>query len=475
MVPFGWMFCIFIVGNRAAVNNGFKSYPTTVKTFENDTVLLPCYVEDVDKVQTMVRWWRDGILLADSGEPRHVPPERVRMYLNRSLEVSHVKRNDTGVYVCQASRPAPWRYATQVHEIEVMYPPTVRPVPESGKLEVNLGEEVDMACVAKGVPVPIISWRNKDGEIPLLYDRSRLQFHAESPSDAGRYTCVANNDVGEPASATIDLFIRYKPRIEMSKTWMHAPPGIRVQLNCGVTAWPEATVEWYFNNRSVKYSSGIVKHNAGSDHSLVIRNVRTTDYGFYLCRASNSLGITEAAVELSGVANPATIKKTSHSLSKTSYNFVWEVYSYSPIVQYEFRFRKYRNGVPGEWHTLYIPSGHDGNSFIHTYSFNLTGLEEATHYEAIVLSKNRYGWSKSSEIIRFATEGAPDRDNYMTNAIQEDKLVPAKDYSFGPGISGSSINQGGVIAMIPVLYICSVHSEVLKNLYKVLSSLRVTN
>lgn len=100
-------------------------------------------------------------------------------------------------------------------------------------------------------------------------------------------------------------------------------------------------VEWYFNNRSVRYSSRIVKHNAGSDHSLVIRNVRTTDYGFYLCRASNSLGITEATVELSGIANPAVFKKASHSLSKTSYNFVWEVHSYNPIVQYEFRFRKY--------------------------------------------------------------------------------------------------------------------------------------
>lgn len=74
----------------------------------------------LDNVQTRVRWWRDGILLADSGEPRHEPPERVKMYSNRSLEVSHVKRNDTGEYVCQASRPAPWGHATQVHEIEVM-------------------------------------------------------------------------------------------------------------------------------------------------------------------------------------------------------------------------------------------------------------------------------------------------------------------------------------------------------------------
>lgn len=44
-------------------------------------------------------------------------------------------------------------------------PPSVHPIPESGKLEVNLDEEVDMACVAKGVPVPIITWRNKVSDI----------------------------------------------------------------------------------------------------------------------------------------------------------------------------------------------------------------------------------------------------------------------------------------------------------------------
>ncbi|XP_076280833.1 limbic system-associated membrane protein isoform X4 [Lasioglossum baleicum] len=392
MVLFGYVLCILIIGSRAAVNNGFKSYPTTVKTFENDTVLLPCYVEDLD-------------------------------------------------------------------------PPTVHSVPENGKLEVHLGEEVDMACVAKGVPLPIISWKNKDGEIPFLYDRSHLRFHAENPNNAGRYTCVANNDVGEPATATIELYIRYKPRIEMAKTWMHAPPGIRVQLNCGVAAWPEATVEWFFNNRSVKYSSRIVKHNSAGDHSLVIRNVRTTDYGFYLCRASNSLGITEAAVELSGIANPAVFKRTSHSLAKTSYNFIWEVYSYSPIDQYEFRFRKYKNGVPGQWHTLHIPNGSDGNSYVHTYSFTLTGLEEASHYEAVVLSKNRYGWSKPSEIIRFATEGAlsADEDNYVTNAIQEDKIIPAvqlasmsQHSTLSADRSGSSLNRAEIMIMI-LLYIFSVN------------------
>lgn len=44
-----YLYLFIVTGSRATANNGFKSYPTTVKTFENDTVLLPCYVEDLGK------------------------------------------------------------------------------------------------------------------------------------------------------------------------------------------------------------------------------------------------------------------------------------------------------------------------------------------------------------------------------------------------------------------------------------------
>lgn len=36
----------FVAGTHATTNRNFRSYPTTIKTYENDTVLLPCYVED---------------------------------------------------------------------------------------------------------------------------------------------------------------------------------------------------------------------------------------------------------------------------------------------------------------------------------------------------------------------------------------------------------------------------------------------
>lgn len=135
-------------------------------------------------------------------------------------------------------------------------------------------------------------------------------------------------------------FVVDKPEIESKKTWIHASPGIRVQLDCKITSWPEAQVEWYFEADKIIYSSRILKHTAGQLHSLVIRNVRSTDYGYYFCKATNERGITEKMIELSGIAN-AAIFKESNIIARTAYNFIWEVDSYSPIIEYQFWFRKY--------------------------------------------------------------------------------------------------------------------------------------
>ncbi|KAG5341199.1 ROBO2 protein, partial [Acromyrmex charruanus] len=196
--------CVCVTGVQAATNR--DGHPTTVQTYENETVLLPCYVEDA---QTRVRWWRDEILLAESsfGQEQQ-SSERITLYSNGSLRVHHVQREDSGPYVCQAIRPSPWGHVTQVHEIEVMYPSSVETVPERGELEVDLNEEVIMQCVAKGVPAPIISWRTKGREIPFRDTRAVLRFSADNRNLSGRYTCVANNEIGEPAEAHIDLRVR---------------------------------------------------------------------------------------------------------------------------------------------------------------------------------------------------------------------------------------------------------------------------
>ncbi|XP_014488939.1 PREDICTED: limbic system-associated membrane protein-like [Dinoponera quadriceps] len=457
MMSYVWIFYICITGIYAGIrtNRAFGSHPATIKVSENDTVLLPCYVED-QGVQTRVRWWREEILLADSFEQDKTSSERYTVYRNGSLQILHIQLEDRGEYVCQAIRPAPWGYVTQVREIEVMYPPSIKTVPASGELEVNLGEEVDMRCEARGVPFPNISWRTKNEEIPLLDDRSQLKFHADNRNFSGRYTCVANNGVGDPAVAHIDLRIKYKPEIYVRKPWVHTYPGIRVKLDCTVTAWPEAEVEWYFKNETLKDSPQVMELNIGNDHSLIIKNVKTTDYGSYFCRASNILGTTEKTVELTAIANPAVFKKESRSTSNTSYNFIWEVDSYSPIIEYQFWFRKYKRDVGGKWHKLFIPDGTDAVSPVHTRSFNLTGLNAATHYEAVVLSRNRYGWSHPSEILHFHTEGASVGysenleidDSQKQNRVPVVKLMPMSQHYPLAADTNGSCNQTKMLSLI---------------------------
>ncbi|KAG8040696.1 hypothetical protein G9C98_002692 [Cotesia typhae] len=417
MVP-RWIICVTVVGIWISSCKSSNSAQTAVKTFQNNTVILPCHVESLG-VQTIVRWWREDTLLADSSDPNLIHLPRIKMWDNMSLEVSQVQPQDSGKYVCQASRPAPWGHVTQVQTIEVLYPPSIHSVPEAGELEVNFGDEVEMACIAKGVPYPSISWRMKDEEMKLLDERSKLRFRADNRTLSGRYTCVADNGIGEPAMANIDLRIRYKPEIESKKSWIHASPGIRAQLDCKVTAYPDAKVDWFIENERITYSSRIVKFIAGQVHSLVIRNVRPSDYGYYVCRATNDLGVSETSIELSGIANAAVFKE-SNPIATNAYNFIWEVDSYIPIIEYQFWFRKHSTADRGrDWHKLFIPSGSDAIGPLHGKSFNLTGLTAATHYEALILSRNRYGWSKPSKILRFATEGAARKDHYKVEAAYE--------------------------------------------------------
>lgn len=46
--------------------------------------------------------------------------------------------------------------------------------------------------------------------IPLLDHRDRLRFRTDNINQTGRYSCEADNGVGDPALATIDLRIRCK-------------------------------------------------------------------------------------------------------------------------------------------------------------------------------------------------------------------------------------------------------------------------
>lgn len=111
-----------------------------------------------------------------------------------------------------------------------------------------------------------------------------------------------------------------------------------------------------------------------------------------------------------GVANPGLFKlveQKENEKAKNTYTLVWEVDSYSPIIEYNLWFRPYKPyNIPSkmDWIKLTIPAEHSSGP-MHSKAYTLTGLKERTVYEAMLFSRNRYGWSKPSKVVKFATKG----------------------------------------------------------------------
>ena len=148
--------------------------------------------------------------MADSRQPGNPPPERVYLWPNGSLQVSHVKTEDTGEYYCELMTVSNV-HALQTHSIEVQYPPTIV-LSRSGTQEVPLRALFEIICEAKGVPHPVITWRKNGYEIvnDKVGNRRVLTVEIKSRQDSGTIECIANNGVGSPVVDTLHVNVLCK-------------------------------------------------------------------------------------------------------------------------------------------------------------------------------------------------------------------------------------------------------------------------
>ncbi|XP_060808062.1 limbic system-associated membrane protein [Amyelois transitella] len=416
-----------------------SSAPVTVTTCENDTVLLPCHLDQTES-NYHVRWYKDGRVIADSEQGVQTP--RVMMYSNSSLQVVDLKSEDTGDYTCEVIRPEPSGPMRQTHYIEVQTPTTVRTIPENGYQEVRKGEFVDIGCETTGTPEPVINWRKNGEEIALLEHRHRIKFRAEHRLLAGVYECVAFNGVGDPMKASIRVVIHDAPVVTAERSFVHTAVGLRAALIAKLEfSVPAAKTAWYRDGVPVRTDDRVVIMVFDNIHQLIFRTVRKSDLGNYTFRAENPLGMADVSFKLTGIPNVASFKvdPALNKATATSFSLIWEVDSYSTIIEYNLWLRPYYgrlastdgDGFTTEtpanlWSKIVVP-GDSSEGPIHSAGYTVRGLTPATVYEAIVTSRNRFGWSKPSSVLHFATEtGAayarpPTTDDIDINPVLEDE------------------------------------------------------
>ncbi|XP_034095686.1 contactin-5 isoform X5 [Gymnodraco acuticeps] len=221
-----------------------------------------------------------------------------------NLYISKVQPSDVGSYICLVKNT--------VTKARVLSPPTPLTLKTDGvmgeyepKIEVHFptsvlaakGLTVRLECFALGNPVPTITWRKINGNIPKKARLRKSQAVLEIPNiqleDSGTYECKAENPRGGTAFKghlqvyTLPQWVRMINDTQMDS-------GEKLQWECKAMGRPRPTYHWLRNGLPLT-SQGRMEIVNGE---LTIHRVQQTDSGMYQCVAGNKYGSINSNAEL---------------------------------------------------------------------------------------------------------------------------------------------------------------------------------
>jgi len=420
----------------------FISKSNTYRKQVGGMVTLSCQVDNLGN-STVIWKSVNSNRIISAGEVIIRKDSRFSLTHGYDLQIRNLKQSDAGEYVCEIET-----YGSpldQTSTLEILVPAYVEPQPTDGKFVVRKGSTITLSCRATGNPLPTVTWQRKNNVLPSGEKTKKglsMVIRDVTRHHAGTYTCTANNDVGQPHTAEIDLRVLYSPEIEVDQSWIRTNDGIEAEVSCNIHSEPKAEVKWYKDTMLLDPTNNRHMEVYGNRHVLTLKSVKETDFGNYSCMADNSLGRERGSIEVSGRPHRAKILSSNLGFKKDQYNLTWTVDSFLPIEEYRILYRvnlppyhaieknrpgrvaknqrdsnkspRFLDSQPSEW-TNIIPqipntsnkSPYDyqmiGNSFSYTGNFVFFGLTPSTEYEVIIQSRNREGWSDATDIFRFNT------------------------------------------------------------------------
>ncbi|KAF5286299.1 hypothetical protein FQA39_LY04197 [Lamprigera yunnana] len=310
-------------------NPKFSEPITNVTAAVGREAILACLVEDLGAYK--VAWLRvdtQTILTIHS----HVITKNHRIGVTHSehrtwyLHIREVRESDKGWYMCQINTDP---MKSQVGYLDIVVPPDILDYPTSTDMVVREGSNVNLRCVAKGSPEPVIAWRREGGEpIRLLtgeevssVDGPILNISRVSRQQMGPYLCIASNGVPPSVSKRIMLIVHFSPMIWIQNQLVGAYEGQQIILECHSEAFPKSINYWTRDKgeivpQSGKYEPMILENSYKVHMKLTIRSVTTSDYGTYKCVSKNSLGDTDGTIKLYPIPKPSNNYKSKGSLRK---------------------------------------------------------------------------------------------------------------------------------------------------------------
>ncbi|GFS46965.1 hemicentin-1 [Trichonephila inaurata madagascariensis] len=287
----------------------FRSRPTA---YVNKPVTLECPMSGNPLPQ--IRWMKNGKEINLDEEPNiYIHGDGQRLSLMRA------KNEDTGKYECVAENDV-GREAYQF-DLEILAAPTIDKKSFKNTYYVKEGDSVVIKCPVSGYPKPIITWLKDSDIIPLhssphiifSEDYQHLELKQASLKDAGKYSCIAGNEVGT-AEQDFKIDVQVPPKLEnlldipKNKSAILNKP---VTISCPVSGIPPPLVKWFKDGKPLKMESNSnIMLSQNSKHLKIFRT-QVSDAGTYTCKAANDVGKIEKEFQLNVQVPPSMLETNS--------------------------------------------------------------------------------------------------------------------------------------------------------------------
>ncbi|XP_047420626.1 roundabout homolog 2 isoform X4 [Sciurus carolinensis] len=279
-------------------------HPSDVIVSKGEPTTLNCKAEG--RPTPTIEWYKDGERVeTDKDDPRSH-----RMLLPSGslffLRIVHGRRSkpDEGSYVCVARNYLGEAVSRNASLEVALLRDDFRQNPTD--VVVAAGEPAILECQPpRGHPEPTIYWKKDKVRIDDKEDRisirgGKLMISNTRKSDAGMYTCVGTNMVGERDSDPAELTVFERPTFLRRPINQVVLEEEAVEFRCQVQGDPQPTVRWKKDDADLPRG----RYDIKDDYTLRIKKAMSTDEGTYMCIAENRVGKVEASATLTVRARP---------------------------------------------------------------------------------------------------------------------------------------------------------------------------
>ncbi|XP_026173419.1 immunoglobulin superfamily DCC subclass member 3 [Mastacembelus armatus] len=421
----------------------FLSHPQSVAVDEGGVARLTCQVNGIPEAN--ITWQKDQLPLSIS-DPRYT------LLPNGVLQITGVKRTDSGLFRCVASNIANTRYSQEaqlsvtVAGTKIYQEPVILSGPQN--LTINVHQTAILECIATGNPRPIVSWSRLDGrsigvEGVQVLGTGNLMISDATLQHSGVYVCSANRPGSRSRRTALGrLVVQAPPEFVQWPQSVSRPAGGSAVFSCTASGVPDPHLIWLKNGKLLT-PSGNVKLTNGNT-TLAITRITPEDEAIYQCIAENSAGTNQASARLAISQGPelpeAPTGLQATALSSSSLQLIWEQppeHVSQQIIGYVLHIRRL-----GEPDNAELQEAVSKTTFKH----EVNNLEAATTYSIYLKAYSALGGSQQSNTITATTlGGVPSSPSFFTKVLNQTAMQVYWELPSKPGkLEGFRLEYRGV-------------------------------